>query len=62
MSVSEQFGDGAQLVDQLGQMISKDGLQDLLAGFNDAGCMISIRRGDAPILEQTSRSMSNHRG
>ncbi|CAN5664584.1 hypothetical protein BH10ACT3_BH10ACT3_16930 [soil metagenome] len=37
MSVSEQFGDGAQLVDQLGQMISKDGLADLLAGFNDAG-------------------------
>lgn len=37
MSLSERFGDGAQLVEQLGAMVRTDGLSDLLAGFNDAG-------------------------
>lgn len=37
MALSDQFGDGAALVQQLGSMISTDGLSDLLAGFNDAG-------------------------
>ena len=30
-------GDGAGLVEQLGEMVRRDGLSDLLAGFNDAG-------------------------
>jgi uncharacterized protein YidB (DUF937 family) len=37
MSLSEQFGDGAGLVGQLGALLRTDGLSDLLAGFNDAG-------------------------
>lgn len=36
-TVSGEFGDGTALVDQLSRMISTDGLDDLLAGFNDAG-------------------------
>jgi len=37
MSLSDTFGNGEELLDQLGAMIRTDGLQDLLAGFNDAG-------------------------
>lgn len=37
MSLADRFGDGRELVDQLGAMIRSDGLSDLLAGFNDAG-------------------------
>lgn len=37
MDLTEQFGDGAQLVAALGNLLRTDGLQDLLAGFNDAG-------------------------
>ena len=37
MSLTERFGDGRELLDQLGAMIRSDGLSDLLAGFNDAG-------------------------
>ena len=37
MSMQETFGDGTGLAEQLAAMIRTDGLQDLLAGFNDAG-------------------------
>ncbi len=37
MNLSEQFGDGSGLVGALGNLLRTDGLQDLLAGFNDAG-------------------------
>jgi uncharacterized protein YidB (DUF937 family) len=37
MSLADRFGDGRELVDQLGAMLRTDGLSDLLAGFNDAG-------------------------
>jgi uncharacterized protein YidB (DUF937 family) len=37
MALTDRFGDGKELVDQLGAMIRSDGLSDLLAGFNDAG-------------------------
>jgi len=37
MHLAEQFGDGASLVQTLGDLLRTDGLQDLLAGFNDAG-------------------------
>ena len=37
MALTDRFGDGKELVDQLGAMIRSDGLADLLAGFNAAG-------------------------
>lgn len=37
MSLTDRFGDGRELLEQLGVMIRTDGLSDLLAGFNDAG-------------------------
>lgn len=37
MGISGEFGDGTALVAQLGAMITKDGLDDLIAGFDDAG-------------------------
>ena len=37
MGLTDRFGDGKELVDQLGAMLRSDGLSDLLAGFNDAG-------------------------
>ncbi len=37
MSLTDRFGDGSALVEQLGALLRTDGLSDLLAGFNDAG-------------------------
>ena len=37
MSLTDRFGDGSGLVDQLQALLRTDGLSDLLAGFNDAG-------------------------
>ncbi|MDQ2677301.1 MAG: YidB family protein [Actinomycetota bacterium] len=37
MNLVEHFGDGAPLVQALGELLRTDGLQDLLAGFDDAG-------------------------
>lgn len=37
MDLVEKFGDGSSLVGALGSLLRTDGLQDLLAGFNDAG-------------------------
>lgn len=43
MSMREKFGDGTALVAQLVTMIRKDGLADLLAGFNDAGAESEVQ-------------------
>lgn len=51
-SLSQQFGDGQALVEQLGEMIRTDGLADLLAGFNDAGQEL--------LVESWVGSISNH--
>ena len=37
MDLVDHFGDGSGLVQALGDLLRTDGLQDLLAGFDDAG-------------------------
>ena len=37
MDLVDHFGDGSRLVQALGDLLRTDGLQDLLAGFDDAG-------------------------
>ena len=52
MSLSDTFGDGAALVEALGSMIRTDGLQDLLAGFNDAGAEEQVQSWQGSIPNQ----------
>ncbi len=50
MSLQETFGDGTELVARLGDVIRTDGLQDLLAGFDDADAVSQVQSwlGDGP--------------
>jgi uncharacterized protein YidB (DUF937 family) len=43
MSLQETFGDGAALMQRVGELIRTDGLQDLLAGLDDAGVVDQVR-------------------
>lgn len=52
MSLSDTFGDGTALVGALQGMIRTDGLQDLLAGFNDVGAEEQVQSWQGSVANQ----------